>query len=88
MRALSISLLALLALPAAAHATSLRITNGALRYAVTSSAQSRMTLTQVPGDANRARPATTITSTAPCRSVGPNDATCPGLHGALDLHQR
>src|SRR5436309_2442285 len=78
MRALLLSISLLLAVPALANATSVRIASGGvLRYAVTSSAQSRMTLSQQPGTIFVHDPATTFSATAPCRKTGPNDATCP-----------
>src|SRR3954464_6525016 len=77
MRALLTCVLALLALPAAAQATSVRISSGVLRYSVTSTAQSRMTVTQVPGTITVHAPAPTITPTSPCRAIDSHDAACP-----------
>ncbi|MFL5885904.1 MAG: calcium-binding protein, partial [Thermoleophilaceae bacterium] len=77
MRALAISLGLLLAVPAAAQATSLRISSGVLRYSVTSTVQSRMTVTQIPGTIIVHDDLATFTATAPCRKTGPRDGACP-----------
>src|SRR5205807_10032148 len=79
MRWLALPLLLLFLLPtAAAQATSVRIdSNGVLRYSVTSTAQSTMTLTQLPGTIFVHDATATFTASAPCQSTGPNDATCP-----------
>ena len=76
-RALLISIVALLALPAAAQATSVRISSGTLRYAVSPSAQSRMTVTQVPGTIFVHDATATFTAVSPCVAIDSHNAGCP-----------
>ena len=76
-RVFLIALVALLALPAAAQATSIRISGSTLRYAVSPSAPSRMNLTQVPGTIFVHEAVASFAATSPCIKIDVHTAGCP-----------